>query len=214
MGMLPANIWGGGSSFTVEYHYQNLLSICRDDLTTRFSDSDFYVTANNDNNKIQFEGNFVESRGITKLNYALIEGTNITDIKFDQSGPIINQVYLAGQGMDWGDARITASANDEFSASQYGLRESAIVYGDISNQQALDSNAEMDLSKNKLPRYILDFTALDLAPAEFGHYDIGDTLKIELANYDFDGFVGDAKIIQRDYMPVDNLCRVIVEVLT
>ena len=212
MGVSIGSVWIGGTIHYPSYHLKDLLTIARDSLTNRLSDYDFWVTGAEDGGYIRFYAHFAERRGRDKTGVALIERHNVTRVKYQEQGTIVNEWTVAGEGVNWGDSRLTSTASDADSRNTYGLRQGSKVFSDVVYQATLDSHAESLLDTYKEPHDILDLDAINLAPALFQDYGIGDSIQVELPNYGFDGFSGLVKILGRDYSPVGKFCRLVVRV--
>lgn len=210
-GITIGDIWKGGASHYPEYHYKNLLAIIRESLCGALSEYDFDVTGSLSGGKITMQANLYERKGAEKANVVLLEGVNIQSPRLVEQGEIVNAWDLAGAGDGWSEtARIYSHAEDVESISRYGLRQGQKIYNDVSYQETLDSHAQTLLDEYKDTHAMIDLQALDIAPALFGAYGVGDTVRLQLYNYGFGGYDGLIHVEGREYDPGTGLCRLVV----
>jgi len=215
-GVILGETWEGGESLSPEYHFTNVLKILRDQLVKDYTPNDYYIEPSLSNGKIVFTANYLESRGRDLPQVVLIEGHNIADVKMVEQGPIINSWDIAGSGNSWDDNRAIGHAEDETSIGLYGLRQSSEIYSESPEQATVDAIAVSRLNGGESPgtkdvRRMIAVDVVDLAPARFGAYDIGDRIEIVLERYGFGGFAGTVRVMGRDYQAYDGFCSLIVE---
>lgn len=200
----------GGDTFTISYHHENLADIFEDLLTT-FSDFDFAVDTALTNGLITFTARLEQRAGAVKSRIALLEGHNLTGISLGESGPIQNSWYTIGAGDAWGDDRPVGTASDTAAIASYDLREAARPFHDLSAASDLNSQAAFLLAENKDPRNLFKLTAIDLAPALFADYVLGDTVKLQTPSFGFGaGFDGSVRILARAWDPKTGACDLVV----
>jgi len=204
-------IWDGGTNHSPDYHFKNLFEIFQKSLTSRLSTGDFEFIPTIIDGKIKFIANFYESRGTNKTGIALIQGTNLSKVKLKEQGPIINSWDAVGEGTSWGDDRIDSNAIDFDSTGIYGLREGSKVYADVSNQTTLDDNTVNLLSATKDVYNIFTLDALDVEPAGFADYDIGDVISLLAHDYGFGGTDTTIRILSREFSPQSGKCSLVVQ---
>ena len=131
---------------------------------------------------IVFRANYYERRGVDHGRACVLAGgVNLVDETLQEQGTIKNEWFLAGAGSGWGvDNRLYATVKDTDSEARYGLRQGGEVRVDVSVQGTLDSQAVGMLEESREPRGIVDLAALDLAPARWWQYDVGDTVWLEI----------------------------------
>ena len=217
MGIVVGSIWGGGNTHSPRYHYARLLDIFQNRLTERLSTADFYVVPSFSGGKIIFTAHFAERRGSNKPSVTLLEGHNLARMELlEQGEDIVTEWNIAGAdtgGGDqygWGDTRITAQARDLNNINLYGLLQNSEVYGDTTVQATLDDTADNLLTESKEPYNIFDIDAVDLAPALFSEYGVGDSLSLWAPSYGFGGTDTTVHLLQREYDQAGNGCRLIV----
>lgn len=210
MGIELGTVQVGGVGYTVDYHFEDLLSIFRKYLTDALSDADFYVGALENNGVIVFTANLYDRRGADKLNYALMEGRNIDVAKYSEQGKIVNVWDVAGNGNDWGDDRAVGHAYDASSIGAYGYRQDSAIDNNLSVVEQLDAVAEGALGQSKDPHNMISLQAMNLAPATFGDYDVGDWLRLIAYSVGFSGLDTTVRIIGRAFNPGSGTCELVV----
>lgn len=212
-GMRLGEVWTGGLLHGPEYHYDDLLYVVQKSITQRLEAADWDVTATLEAGYIVFTANFYERRGIDHgRQLALMDGVNVTPATLNEQGTIANDVYLAGYGTGWGaDNRIYSHASDAVSVGRYGLRQAGDVQVDVKVQATLDANAATMVAQDARPRKVVSFEALDLAPARFHQYDVGDSLWAEIPWARWGGYAGPVRVVAREYLPGSNRCSLVLE---
>ena len=204
-------IWGGGEGHSPEYHLKDLLYIARDSLCGRLSTADFDLSPRINSGAIGFMANFYERKGSDKPGVALIEGHNLTDIRLKEQGTIVNSWDLAGEGSSWdADVRLLSYKEDLDSIARYGLRQDSKIFSDVSIQGTLDTHAENLLAESKDPHNMLELTAINLVPALFSDYDVGDSVMVQLTSFGFGGFEGLVRVLGREYEAKTDTCKLVV----
>jgi len=212
-GVEIGDVWTGGELHGPDYHYRQLYDIFTKSLSSRIEAADWNVTARLFQGRIAFSANYYERRGIDHgRRIALIEGVNLADASLQEQGPLVNEWLMAGAGSGWGaDNRIYATARDDVSIARYGLRQRGDVRVDVSVQETLDRSAAVALDESREPRAIVDPMALDLPPARWGQYDVGDTVWMELYEAGFGGYGAAVRIKAREFLPGRGVCSLVVE---
>lgn len=212
-GMRVGEVWQGGGLHGPDYHLDDLLGIVQKSLAGRLEGADWDVTAELEAGQIVFAANLYSRRGVDHgRQLALVDGVNTTPAGLNEQGRIVNELHLAGAGTGWGaESRIYSLATDGGSAAQFGLRQWGSVEVDIKQQETLDSNAAVALAEGAWPREVVSMEALDRAPARFGDYDVGDSLAIEIAEAGWNGYVGQARVVAREFLPESNRCSLVLE---
>ena len=146
---------------------------------------------------------------------ALVQGVNTDRPKVTTQGPIINHLtYAAGDGA-WdpsaNDARAVVTVLDDRSIKRYGLRQGVHI-ASVNDAPTLEKMATADLAEMREPYRAISLSALNLPPATFGDYQVGDTVSVELfGEYGMGG--GDdrtARVLGREFRPADGVCRLIL----
>ena len=210
MGVQVGNVWAGGSTHSPAYHFKSILEIARDSIGKRLSDVDFDVTPVISAGKLVFQANLYERKGTTKNNVVLIEGHNIGEFRFLEQGTITNSYYAVGAGSGWGDDRPIVNVIDDLSIATYGLREDSGIFSDTVRTETLTATAQNVVEEKAYPNDVLDIEAIDLAPAQFGDYAVGDTVRVMLHSPRFKGYDGLVRVVGRSYLPNAGTCRLVV----
>lgn len=203
-GLDIGGVWEGGDRHSPEYHYKNLLSIFQESLFSRLSTADFYAEpVVGSDGRLTFTLHIAERRGGDKPGLGLHQGLNLDDaIKVSYQGPVINRWVAIGDGDGWGDSRPIAAADDETSQQRYGILEASEIHQGVTMPATLQAIAENLLAQTANPRVILDVTAVDLPPARFVQYDVGDVLTVELPDYGIgSAYIGTAQVQSRAFYP-------------
>lgn len=203
----PGYIDLGGDAITDTYNYENLLNVVTDDHF--LAAVDFSVTGVVEDGRIRFKVNLWRRRGRDLPNAWLIEGHNAV-IEAEEQGPIINEWLTAGSGNSWSDVgRLYGRARDDDSVERYGLRQAPKVWSDVHDQATLDARTAAELAMTAEPYLALSVDAINLPPARFGEYDVGDGVGVEtysMAN----GYRGTRRVVGREFRPGDGACRVVL----
>lgn len=217
VGVEVGNVWGGGSVHDQDYHFATILGIVQDQVTGRLSAAEFYVEPTLSSGTITFAAHLVERRGLDKPNVALLEGHNVTDISRTRQGPVFNAVDLAGAdtGSDtdnsWGDGRLTARAENGVSIGDIGLREVGFTRPNVDTQATLNAEASTALAEVLKPKNAIVARAINLAPATFASYDVGDSVTAQLFSYGFGGgFSGLVRVEGREFFPNNCTCDLLL----
>lgn len=211
MGVTIGGVWGGGSTHSPEYHFDNLLKIIQESLTERLSTADFAVLATETSGYVVFTAHLYERRGSDKPGVVLLEDHNLAAIDLNEQGPMVNCWNIIGQGTTWGDERSVAYAEDTDSIATHDRREDSAVHADTATQATLDETADNKLSESSWPRNVLTLDAADLAPARFADYDVGDSVRVLLHSYGFGGYDGQVRVLTREYDPAKGTCALVVQ---
>jgi hypothetical protein len=217
LGISLGDVWGGGDRHSPDYHYKDLLTIFRESLFKRLSAADFYAEPLvGENGRLTFLLYVVERRGRDVPGVALHQGLNVLEpTKVDYTGPIINAWTIVGDGMGWGADRPVAVAEDLASIDRFGRLERSEIHQGVIFQETLQATADNLLAETAWPRVILDITAVDLPPATFEQYDIGDNLAVELPDYGIgSSFVGAATVLGRAFYPKNGRLNLVLEATT
>jgi len=211
-GIVIGSIWNGGGGHSPDYHIKSVWQILTESIVKKLSTYDFDFTGSIVDGKITIQANFYDSLGSDKTGWALIQDKNLASVKLKEQGPIINQWTVAGEGTDWGSARLMAVAEDIVSINTYGLRQAAAVFGDVSELATLEDHAANLLAASKNPYNIYTLAALDTDPAGFSVYGIGDTISLLAPDYGFAGGTDTTiRILSREFNPKAGVCNLVVE---
>ena len=88
---------------------------------------------------------------------------------------------------------------------------SAMIFGDTSIQATLDRTVAALLEITKDIRRQFAVTAVNLPPALFSTYDVGDTINIVAPSFDWSGVDVMARVLARIYNPLGGQCDLIIQ---
>jgi len=208
-GITFGSAWTGGELHSPDLHFKNLLAFIQDSLCKRLESADFAIVAGEAAGTITFTAHLWERRGMDKPTVVLLEGHNLARARLSEQGPIVNSLDLAGEGTTWGDDRLMSHAEDAESIAAYGLRQDSAVYSDTSIQTTLDATAVNLLAETAQPRNVLTLEAVDLAPAAFADYDVGDSIGARLYSHGFGGYDHLVRVLTREYDPEGGTCNLV-----
>ncbi|RLG29463.1 hypothetical protein DRO03_07230 [Methanosarcinales archaeon] len=216
MGIAVGDVWGGGDIHSPDYHLDSLYDIITKSVCGRLSEADFAVEPTLVSGRLSFVAHLYERHGADKLNIAMLEGHNVQVNNFNEQGPLHNEITLAGADVTgtgstgWGDGRLIAQAADLASINSYGLRQYSEVHGGVTSQVTLDGSAEIILDERAQPHELFDLAAIDLAPAAFADYGVGDSVVAWLHSYGFGGTVSRVKVLGRSFLPEQGVAALVV----
>lgn len=211
-GVRPGRLWTGGPGHFPEYHYKSLGDALLDSLVENLSAEAFDVTAREEAGYIVFELNVYEVKGTRKPNTALVEGQNVSDVRFRVEEPGANAWYMAGEGTDWGDTdRVYAETVDEKSIERFGRREDFELRSGVVYQSTLNETVAKRLQETAWPTRVLGLSVTDHAPGRFGDYVVGDTVTCVLPSYDWQGIYGLYRVLGREFFPESGAVDLVLE---
>jgi hypothetical protein len=208
-GIMFGSAWTGGELHSPELHFKNLLAFIQDSLCGRLESADIAIVAGEIAGSITFTAYLWERRGMDKPGVVLMEGHNLASVKLNEQGPIVNSWDLAGEGTTWGEDRLASHEEDAESIAEYGFRQDSAVYSDTSEQGTLDATAQNLLAESAQPHNVLTLEAVDLAPAAFAAYDVGDGVRVMLHSYGFGGYDHVVRVLTREYDPAGGTCDLV-----
>lgn len=210
-GIAIGSIFAGGDTHSPDYHFKSLFSIIQDSLSKRLSTMDFSITPTVTSTTVSFLANWHLTRGTTKTNVVLLQGNNVQPLSLAEQGTIVNYWHTAGSGASWGADRLTADAFDSASIALYGLQEGSAIYGDVSEEGTLQTNANNLLSESAYPYNLFTVQAINAAPGYFADYDVGDIITLQAHNIGFGGTDTTVRVIAREFFPKDEICNLVVQ---
>lgn len=205
------DVWAGGDGHFPSYHFANLLKKMKDSLCSRLSSADFAVLATESGGAVSFAAHLYERRGLDRNGVVLLEGKSLAGFELMEQGPIINSWDVAGKGSGWGGNRPTAHAQNDVSISIYGLREGFEMHSDTEAVTSLQAIADNLLGRTAYPRNILTVEAVNVSPALYSDYDVGDRVRVIAPSYGFAGYDEMVRVLTREYRPESDLCSLVVE---
>ena len=207
-GIVLGDVWMGGLPHYPRYHYKSVFDVLES--IHRMEQCDVVFQPMLEDGRITFLAQLQERWGEDKSNqHWLVEGANVSELSFEEQGPLCNSVVAAGAGTTWTDERLVVRADDRESVQRYGLREQLDVYADVSRQGTLEMHARARLLQ-AWPALRFGLTVADADPARFGDYDVGDILVLE-APYARWGYRGKVRVIGREWNSDNGVCRLAVD---
>jgi len=212
MGITIGSIWKGGHSHWPRYHYKSLWYVL-DYSLRRMERCDFTFTPYLSNGHIRFRADFYQVVGDDlSTSVELLEGKNTASgLKLREHGEIINSYTAVGEGSTWGPERVVIVARDLNSIAKYGLREKGKVIPGVSQTATLTMHARQAIDQYSAPRKLFTLPVLNLEPALFAGYRLGDTIGCTLPSFGFDGFEGTVRVLGREFDPMTGECDLVVE---
>lgn len=194
-GITLGQIWLGGQAHHPRYNYKNIWQIV--DSIHGMEKCDIVFRPVFSGGRITFIANLLERWGEDKSDrYALVEGANISSIRYEEQGPLCNAVVAAGAGTTWTDRQVVR-AEDNISIQRYGLRERLDVYADVTYTSTLEMHARNRLAQAyPLRRFGLE--VVDAEPARFSAYDVGDILLLQVSSAGW-GYSGKVRVVGREF---------------
>lgn len=194
-----------------EYHYNNIWSLVKSLMDETGSDLWVwpYISTSD---IIRFSAYVYEQgRGIEKPNVVLMESHNLAGVGLSEQGPIINSWVTPGAGSTWGDERPVGTAQDDDSIAEFGLREGGEAHTETGDREVLDEIANNLVGEYAQPHNIFTLEALNLPPARFADYDVGDSVRVMLHSFGFGGYDGMVRVLAREYDPARGVCKLVVQ---
>ena len=204
--MEAGNVDISGATIAAEYHYQSLLEAVNGLLET--AGGDWNVSGALENGRIRLRANYYRQRGRYLANVYLLEGHNIGESDVEEQGPIVYEWLTAGAGNGWEPwSRAFAAARDDVSAERHGLRQAGEVVSGITSRAALEAYTARNLAVTAEPYVAVTLDAVNLPPARFGDYEVGDWINLALYSVPFQGV---RRVIGREFDPRAGACRLVV----
>lgn len=192
-----------GDTYSGAHSYEEILSIIQQ------LPVDFYVTAHEESGRLRFYINVVTRRG-NDLRWAwLIAGHNAASTEANEQGPIQNDIIGVGGGTDTA-SRVYAMARSAGSVARYGLREGVVNAPEIYDANELESLAGDVLAQTEEAYNSISLNAINLPPARFSDYHIGDRVGVELTEGAMLGWRGMKRVIGRDFSLASGYCKVVL----
>ena len=212
--LLPGNIWFGGAAYSPEYQRKSLYDVVAE-LAASTSAGAFDVTADLSGGFIRFYVNFYQRQGSDKPHVGLVEGRNISGIRFRTIDEIVNAWHVAGDGDGWvDDARAYATALDQHSIDRHGFREDAETLSGTIYQTDVDAAAARRVGDTAWPTRVLGLTATNHPPGAFAAYGVGDAVACRLPSYGFGGLSGMFEVLGREFFPTDGTADLVLTEVT
>lgn len=204
-GIELGQVWLGGQGHYPRYHYKSVWQVMES--IRRMEQCDIVFEPVLQNGRIFFRAHLLERWGEDKSDrYAFAEGANISEITYEEQGPLVNSVVAAGAGTTWAE-RQAVHAEDAESIQQYGLREKMDLYADVTFTSTLEMHARARLAQSE-PLRRFGLTVVDAEPALFSAYHIGDILWLEAPGVGW-GYSGKVRVVGREYS--GGVCKLAVD---
>lgn len=205
------NIWQGGKAHSPKYHYKSLYDVVAESLVGNLSAGAFDVTPRLENGRIEFYVNLYERKGSNKPNIALVEGQNVSDIRYREIDEAINIWHMAGEGEGWAaDSRVYATVIDQASVGRHGMREDFELRSGVTQQSTLDETAAKRLEETAWPTRVLGLSVTNGPPGRYKDYGIGDAVTCRLPSYGFEGMNALFEVRAREFFPLDGVTDLVL----
>lgn len=204
-------IWSGGQAHSPEYHYKSLYDVVAESLVGNLSAGAFDVTSRLENGHIVFYVNLYERKGGNKPNIALVEGQNVSAVRYREIDETVNVWHMAGEGEGWSaDSRVYTTAINQESVARHGMREGFELRSGVVQQSTLDETAEKRLEETAWPTRVLGLSVTNGPPGRFKDYGIGDAVTCRLPAYGFDGVNAVFEVRAREFFPLDGVADLVL----
>ena len=207
-GIELGQIWLGGQGHYPAYHFKSVWAIIQS--IRRMEQCDVVFEPQLTVGRIWFRANLLERWGQDKSSKVLLaEGYNVSDVVFEEQGPLVNYVVAAGAGTTWTERPIVAGGVQE-SIQQFGLRERLEVYPDVSYESTLQLHCQRILQAQAWPLRRFGLTVVNEEPGRFADYDVGDIVRLQLPSVGW-GYDGRVRVIAREFNGRTGVCRLAVD---
>ena len=211
-GLEVDSVWLGGVGRYKDYHYDDLLDAI--EVLAEQTGYDFAIRPMFEAGTLSWKASWYEERGEDRPNVVLIEGHNCEVTQLEEQGPVINHWAGVGEGSTWTEKPKT-ELQDTTSQNLYGLHQKARVFPGVVNLNTLEKNVAALLAESKALTPRLEIQAVNVAPAAFAAYDVGDRVRVQLHTYGFhgNGFGYDqaVRVLAREFDPKSGQCTLVVE---
>ncbi len=210
-GITIGDIYAGGAARSEEYHYfdmQRQMTKLADD-----SGQDWAILPVYSAGRLTFRAYWYEQRGSDKTGQVwLIEGQNCSEATLAEQGRIANRYYVVGPGSAWGAERAVGQGDDADSLAEFGFRERSEVASGQASLATLTATAAARVATVAWSQAMISLPkALNLEPALFSAYDVGDIVRTQLFLKSTEwAFDGDVRIVAREWKP-DGTCGLEVQ---
>ncbi len=171
----------------------------------------FDVTPVLEGGYVRFYVNLYERKGSDKPSVGLVEGRNVSGVRYREIDEIVNVWHMAGEGDGWADtARVYATAIDRQSTGRHGVSEDAEARAGVVQQSAIDAAAAARLEQTAWPTRVLGLTATNHQPGPFAGYGVGDAVACRLPSYGWGGVSGMFEVLAREFFPADGTADLVL----
>ena len=204
-------IWQGGQAHSPDYHFKSLFDVAAESLVGNRRAGAFGVTPKLEGGSIVFYVNLYERKGSDMPNIALVEGQNISAIRYREIDEAVNVWHMAGEGDGWAaDSRVFATVINQESVSKHGMREGFELRSGVVQQSTLDETATKRLEETAWPTRVLGLSVTNNAPGRYRDYGVGDAVTCRLYSYGFNGVNGLFEVRAREFFPDDGVCDLVL----
>lgn len=196
-----------------DYHHAPIWDVLTRDVARR---AEFSMSAGLIGGSISFRMVMAPQIGRDRSDkICLLQGVNMQRPRVVDQGPILNEFYAYDATGDWDEESETARAievlTDPISVKRYGLRQGVIsVSGEAVTTDILQAAGTAELEQSARPYRALTTNVMNLAPARFGDYGIGDTLGVLLLDKYGDAHEGEKRVVGREFEPATGTCKVVL----
>lgn len=210
-GLRLGSIWQGGQAHGPEYHFKSLYDVVTESLIGNLSAGAFDVTPALENGQIVFYVNLYERKGDDKPGIALVEGQNVSAVRYREIDEAVNVWHMAGEGDGWSAAaRVYATVVDGSSVAKHGMREGFEMRSGVVVQSTIDTTAANRLQETAWPTRVLGLSVVNAPPGRFRDYGIGDAVACRLPSYGFEGVSALFEVRAREFFPLDGAADLVL----
>lgn len=203
-GLRAGSLWSSGAPFSPTFLSAPLYEVVAGRLIGDYDAGAFDVTPSLEDGFIQFYVNLYARKGSDKPGVALVEGRNVSSIRYREPGGIVNHWVIAGDGAGWSaESRPFATASNADSVQKHGMREDGETRSGISEQAALDMAARERVNETAWPTRVLGLKVTNDAPGRFEDYWLGDVVTCRLPSFGFGGVHSTFEVLGVEFFPAD-----------
>lgn len=207
-GIELGQVWFGGQGHYPRYHYKSVWQIIESIRRMEMCDVVFQPMLTG--GRVKFIVHLLERWGTDKrASCALVEGANISTLTYEEQGPLVNAIVVAGAGTTWTNERAVVRGEVAESVNRYGLREKLEVRADVTQQPTLEMHARVQLTR-AYPLQRFGLTVVDALPSPFAAYDVGDIIMLHAYSVGW-GCSGPVRVIGREFKPGNGTCALAVD---
>lgn len=195
-----------------EYNLVNLYTVCERDIWPLMEFETVPIVADT----IRFTMRLATRVGRDLSNrVCLIEGVNIDTVMRTIQGPIVNAVTGAGNVGEWDPAsatpRTVVTVRDDISIRRHGYRQGVEML-ELADVDQITAYSNAVLEDRREPYEAISPTALNMAPALFSQYRVGDTVGVEFTRAPDITHTRPVarRIIGQEFHPAAGTCRLIL----
>jgi len=208
LGLTLGQVWSGGGTYSEGYPSSDAMSVINRSIR-ELENCDYRFVPYLNKGRIMFRAELHERLGEDKHKHiALIEGANVAAPTLTEQGDIVNRIFVKSAGATEAEQWIIP-AIEETSRQQYGLREKIIAPSRLSLVSTGRRYADRAIREYAFPHVFASMDVVDVKPARFVDYDIGDIVWVSLSSFGFDGYGAPMRIVARGFDPGTGKCELV-----